>query len=78
MGLTQAYFSTFFKKKTGIGFAKYLMTVRVDAAKVLLKEGNYSVAEICTMVGYNDQRNFNRVFQQVTGVKPAVYRKLYG
>lgn len=78
LGLTQAYFSTFFKKKTGIGFAKYLMTVRVDAAKVLLKEGNYSVAEICTMVGYNDQRNFNRVFQQVTGVKPAVYRKLYG
>ena len=78
LGLTQAYFSTFFKKKTGIGFAKYLMNVRIDAAKVLLKEDNRPVAEICTMVGYNDLRNFNRVFEQLTGVKPAVYRKLYG
>ena len=78
LGLTQAYFSTFFKKKTGIGFAKYLMNIRIDAAKVLLKEDNRPVSEICTMVGYNDLRNFNRVFEQLTGVKPSVYRKLYG
>ena len=78
LDLTPAYFSSFFKKKTGIGFAKYLMNVRVDAAKVLLKEGNRPISEISVTVGYNDPRSFNRVFEQVTGVKPATYRKLYG
>ena len=39
---------------------------------------NRPVSEICTMVGYNDPKNFNRVFEQMTGVKPAAYRKLYG
>lgn len=78
LGLTPTYFSTFFKKKTNTGFAKYLMNVRVEAAKVLLKESNSSVSEICSMVGYNDIKHFTKVFEQVTGVKPAAYRKLYG
>ena len=78
LNLTPAYFSSFFKKKTGTGFAKYLMNVRVEAAKGLLKDGNDSISDICTKVGYNDIKHFNRVFEQVTGVKPTVYRKLYG
>ncbi len=78
LGLTPTYFSSFFKKKTNTGFAKYLMNVRVEAAKVLLKESNSSVSEICSKVGYNDIKHFTKVFEQVTGVKPAAYRKLYG
>ncbi len=78
LGFTPTYFSTMFKKKTGTGFSKYLMSLRIEKAKELLKDTNDPVSEICRRVGYSDIKHFNRIFEQVSGVKPTVYRKLYG
>lgn len=78
VGLTAAYFSVLFKKETEIGFAKYLMNERIEGAKELLRETSLSVGEICRKVGYNDLKHFTRLFEKSVGVKPAVYRKLYG
>lgn len=78
VGLTPAYFSVMFKKETEIGFAKYLINERIEGAKDLLRETNLSVADICRKVGYNDAKHFTRLFEKNVGVKPAVYRKLYG
>lgn len=78
VGLSAAYFSVLFKKTEGEGFAKYLINVRMEQAKVLLRETNISVAEICRKVGYNDLKHFTHTFEKSTGVKPATYRKLYG
>lgn len=78
VGLSAAYFSVLFKKTEGEGFAKYLINVRMEQAKVLLRETNISVAEVCKKVGYNDLKHFTHTFEKATGVKPATYRKLYG
>ena len=78
VGLTPAYFSMMFKKETEIGFAKYLINERIEGAKDLLRESTLSVADICRKVGYNDPKHFTRLFEKNVGVKPAVYRKLYG
>lgn len=78
VGLTPAYFSVMFKKETEIGFAKYLINERIEGAKELLRETTLSVADICRKVGYNDSKHFTRLFEKNVGVKPAVYRKLYG
>lgn len=78
VGLSTAYFSVLFKKETEVGFAKYLMNVRMEQTKILLRETNLPVAEICKKVGYNDLKHFTHTFEKQAGVKPAVYRKLYG
>lgn len=78
VGLSTAYFSVLFKKEEGEGFAKYLINVRMEQAKVLLRETNCPVAEVCRRVGYNDLKHFTHTFEKATGVKPATYRKLYG
>ena len=78
VGLSAAYFSALFKKVEGEGFAKYLINVRMEQAKVLLRETNTPVAKICQQVGYNDLKHFTHTFEKVTGVKPSVYRKMYG
>ena len=78
VGLSSAYFSVLFKKTEGEGFAKYLINVRMEQAKILLRESNISVADICRRVGYNDLKHFTHTFEKAVGVKPATYRKLYG
>lgn len=78
VGLSPAYFSTLFKKTEGEGFARYLIRVRMEQAKILLRESNLSAAEVCRRVGYNDLKHFTHTFEKAAGVKPATYRKLYG
>ncbi|MDD3204679.1 MAG: response regulator [Lachnospiraceae bacterium] len=78
VGLSAGYFSVLFKKETGEGFAKYLINIRVEQAKILLRESNVSVADICKSVGYNDLKHFTHTFDKATGLKPGAYRKLYG
>lgn len=78
VGLSAAYFSVLFKKVEGEGFAKYLINVRMEQAKILLRESNIPVSKVCQQVGYNDLKHFTHTFEKATGVKPATYRKLYG
>lgn len=78
VGLSAAYFSALFKKTEGEGFAKYLINIRMEQAKILLRESNIPVGEICRKVGYNDLKHFNHTFEKLAGVKPGTYRKLYG
>ncbi len=78
VGLSPAYFSALFKKESEHGFARYLMNVRMEQAKILLRETNLSVVEICNKVGYNDKKHFTHTFEKTVGLKPIVYRKLYG
>lgn len=78
VGLSASYFSAVFKKEIGEGFAKYLINVRMEQAKLLLRDSNQSVSGICKQVGYHDVKHFNQTFEKSTGLKPSAYRKLYG
>lgn len=78
VGFSVSYFSVFFKKETGEGFAKYLTRIRIDEAKNLLQETDLSVGEIGKKVGYSDRKHFTSTFRKTVGLNPAEYRKLYG
>ncbi|MDF2802463.1 MAG: DNA-binding response regulator [Anaerocolumna sp.] len=78
IGFSISYFSVLFKKETGEGFMKYLTRIRMEEAKILLRETNLPVAQICEDVGYNDRKHFTQTFNKVVGLNPAEYRKLYG
>ncbi len=78
VGLSTSYFSALFKKEIGEGFAKYLINIRMEEAKRLLRESNMSITVICKTVGYNDAKHFTHTFEKATGLKPSAYRKLYG
>lgn len=53
---------------------KYLMKVRIDYAKKLLRETTLSMLQICERCGYSDQSYFTKLFREVTGVSPSAYR----
>jgi two-component system response regulator YesN len=76
-GFNPSYFSALFKKECGMSFVEYLSEVRIKKSKNLLKETDLSIAEICSMVGYQDVKHFNKTFKKISGVSPAEFRKLY-
>ena len=77
VNLNPVYFSVLFKKETGMNFSAYLVEVRIQQAKRLIRTGNETIAAIGEMVGYKDYRHFSQVFTRTVGIKPALYRKLH-
>lgn len=75
--LNPAYFGILFKRETGTNFSDYLIKVRIDAAKELLKDVKYNISQISNLVGYKDTRYFSKLFKKNIGVKPTEYRKLH-
>lgn len=69
------YFSRIFKGDTGVNFIDYLTSVRIEKAKELLSASNYSMKEICVMVGYSDPNYFSRSFKKHVGVTPTEYKE---
>ena len=72
MGLSEPYFSRFFRKISGMTFSKYLNTVRLEHAIRMLQEHprRLSVTEIASRCGFETIRHFNRVFRDITGMSP--------
>ena len=72
---SRSHFSHSFKKETGEGFREYLIGVRLEHAKRLLKYSNLNVTEIALSVGFKDANYFSNVFKKRVGVSPMTYRK---
>lgn len=77
IGFNANYFSELFKKETGENFSNYLLGIRMEKAKQMLRDTKIPVYEIGESVGYKDAKYFSQQFMKVVGVKPAEYRKLY-
>lgn len=76
-GFSPSYFSTIFRKETGENFSDYLMHIRVEHAKSLLRDSRIRIKDICSQVGYYDYKRFTKKFKELTGVSPKEYRDLY-
>lgn len=75
----EAYFSKYhflrlFKKIYGKTPYQYLMSVRMNRAKVLLEQGN-TVSEVCFLVGHDSPTSFTGLFKRKTGLSPSQFQK---
>lgn len=72
------YLSRLFKLETGENFIDFLIGLRINKAKELLKDFKYKIYEISSMVGYAEVSHFTKVFKRCTGYSPAEYRDVMG
>lgn len=76
--VSPAYFSTLFKKETGMSFVAYLTQVRMDEAVKLLSTTEDKTYEISLKVGYTEPNYFSYVFKKQFGMSPTKYRSSQG
>ena len=75
IGVNSSYLSRKFKQDCGKGIAEYLNDIRIEQAKLLMKNGLKKVKEIACEVGFNNYNYFFKVFKECEGMTPLEYEK---
>ena len=76
MGMSVSGLSRLFKKKTGQGLLDYIVQVRMEAAKRLLRETDLPVTEIAGRVGFSTSAYYAKVFRERMRCTPTRYREM--
>ena len=72
--INKYYLTRVFKEQYGQSITAYLQNVRITHAKQLLRFTDKTVEEIGLECGLGQLHYFSRVFKEVEGVAPSVYR----
>ena len=64
-----------FKKVTGISINDFRQLLRIEKAKQLLTQTNLTIDHIAQECGFEDPRQFRRIWKAEKGILPSAYRK---
>ncbi len=73
--LSPSHFKRVFKTETGITPYRFLLKVRIDKAKEVLLNKNYSVDEIARLCGFANAGHLSTAFKRSEGLTPLEYRR---
>ncbi|WP_409343238.1 helix-turn-helix domain-containing protein [Paenibacillus sp. MBLB4367] len=74
IGRTQI--SIMFKKRVGCGVMEYVNQLKIDRAKMYIREDIYNLTEISELLGYSSVHYFSRHFKKTTGMTPSEYARM--
>ncbi len=77
VNMSNSRFSTVFSQQSGQTFTDYLVYLRLNRAKELLRGTNMKSSQIAREAGYNDAHYFSYIFKKNTGITPSEYRMQY-
>ena len=63
------------KSLSGLSSAEFIRSIRIKRAAQLLQDKNKTVSEVAYEVGFNDMKNFRKVFQKQYNCSPTEFRK---
>jgi AraC-like DNA-binding protein len=72
--MSPAHFSRQFRAAYGETPYSYLMTRRIERAKLLMRGGDHTVTEVCFAVGCTSLGSFSSRFTELVGETPTAYR----
>lgn len=71
--ISPGYLSAIFKKQTGLNLFDFINQTKIDRACELIEQGDYLIAEIGNILGYDNANYFTKVFKRYKGVTPSAY-----
>lgn len=69
------HFTRFFRETTGLTFGQYVNQYRIAKAIDYLVNSSDTITEIVYKSGFSNAKTFNRVFRQIKGCSPTVFKK---
>lgn len=76
LGYTPTYVSHCISVIPNMNFRKLLNSLRLDKAKLLIRDGNLRMLDIAVECGFSGERSFNRAFAELIGMTPTEYKRL--
>lgn len=77
VGMSNSRFSTVFSQQNGQTFTEYLIFLRLNKAKEMLRTTDLRSSQIALEVGYNDSHYFSYIFKKNVGMTSSEYRARY-
>jgi len=74
-GLSESVLKSLCREFCGCGPIDYLISLRLNAAKRLIRQSSMSFTEIATATGFGSLHYFSRTFKAHTGKTPTAYAK---
>ncbi|GIP37871.1 Msm operon regulatory protein [Paenibacillus sp. J31TS4] len=74
VGLSYRQINRLFKKETDTTVYNYVLTKKIESARMMLIDTELTVNEISYRLGYSDPHYFSNLFKKRTGVSPSAYR----
>jgi transcriptional regulator GlxA family with amidase domain len=74
-GVSKAHFARSFRDAFGVPPHRYLLTRRIERAKVLLRDTELPITDIAFQTGWNSLGTFGRIFRDITGESPSSLRQ---
>jgi len=75
VGLSRAAFAARFTDRLGEPAIRYLLSLRMQRARTLLRDQRATVAAVASQVGYQSDVAFAAAFKRETGGSPGAYRR---
>lgn len=74
----KSHLSRQFKEETGITIQDYITQKKIQEAKGMLKYTDFTCNEIALNLGFSSHSHFTKVFKNLTGVTPKLYKSEHG
>jgi AraC-like DNA-binding protein len=75
--ISPSNFNRVFKKETGLTPVEYLIEVRIEKSKSLLRRKDIPIIEVAERCGFGSSSHFASSFKRLTKVTPSEYRNSY-
>jgi AraC-like DNA-binding protein/ligand-binding sensor protein len=69
------YLTHMFHEVVGRSISNYINNKRLNYSIQLLKDPSYTIKQIVSICGFNDQHYFNKMFKKEFGITPGQFRK---
>ncbi|WPC76760.1 AraC family transcriptional regulator [Vibrio porteresiae] len=76
--LGESQFHMLFKERMGITPHQYVLQKRVNCAKELICQGQFSLGQVAELTGFANQSAFTHAFARIEGCSPSQFKKHSG
>ena len=75
LGISASHLSHFFSERLHTNFRRFINAIRIEKARLLMRDPNLTLTEICDACGFTNMRTFRRAFQAEMGCLPSEHQE---